>query len=308
MTGPRERGSLVPSWFRVWWKAVRPFSFTASMTPVVVGSSVAFAEGRVHPGLFLAVLGASVAIHAGANLANDYFDHVRGVDTAESIGPSGVIQHGLLAPGTVLRGALILFAFSAVLGIVLVAARGWPILLIGALSVAAGYAYTGGPVPLGYVGLGDLVVFIFMGIVTTAGAYYVQTAQVSSTVVWAALPLAALVDAILVVNNLRDLDGDRARGKRTLATLIGRPATRAHFLLLTVGAYAVIAAGMWLRMLPPTAILTALTIPQAARVWEVVRRDSTPQGLTAGGIRATAQLHQRVGLLLSLAFVLARLA
>lgn len=298
----------VTSWVRVWWKAVRPFSFTASTTPVLVGSSVAFAEGRFSPGFFLAALGAAVAIHAGANLVNDYFDHVRGVDTAESMGPSGVIQQGLLAPQAVRRGALALFTLGALLGMVLIAARGWPLLLIGVLSVAAGYTYTGGPLPLGYVGLGDLVVFIFMGLVTTAGAYYVQTAQVSASVLLAALPLAALVDAILVVNNLRDLDEDRARGKGTLATFIGPSLTRAHFLVLVVGAYLAIAWGIWARFLPPAAVLTAVTIPQAARAWAVVGGESTPLALTAGGIRATAQLHQRLGLLLSLAFVLSRAA
>ncbi len=299
--------ALVP-WVRVWWRAVRPFSFTASTTPVLVGSSVAFAEGRFSPGLFLAALGAAVAIHAGANLANDYFDHIRGVDTFESIGPSGVIQQGLLPPRAVRTGAIVLFALGALLGVALIAARGWPILLIGLLSVAAGYTYTGGPLPLGYVGLGDLVVFIFMGLVATGGAYYVQTAQVTTPVLWAALPLAALVDAILVVNNLRDLDGDLARGKRTLATFIGPSLTRAHFLVLVVGAYLAVAWGIWARVLPPAAVLTALTIPQAARTWTVVRGESAPLALTTGGIRAAAQLHQRIGLLLSLGFVLSRAA
>src|SRR3989475_12274439 len=163
-----------------------------------------------------------------------------------------MIQRGLLTPHTVLRGGLVLFALSAMVGLILVASRGWPILVIGALSVSAGYAYTGGPVPLGYVGLGDAVVFFFMGVVTTTGAYYVQTAAISRTVLWAAVPVAALVDAILVVNNLRDLDGDRVRGKRTLATLIGRAATRTHCLILVGAAYGSIALGIWLRTVPPS--------------------------------------------------------
>ncbi len=124
---------------------------------------------------------------------------------------------------------------------------------------------------------------------------------------WAALPVAALVDAILVVNNLRDLHVDRAGGKRTLATFIGRSATRAHFLVLVTGAYLAVAAGVWLRTLPAGAVLTAVTIPQAVRVWRVVRSEATPLALTLGGIRATAQLHQRVGLLLAAAFVAHRL-
>src|SRR5438093_13092918 len=160
-------------WFRVWWRALRPFSFTASVAPVIVGSAVAFAQRQFHPGLVAVAFVASVAIHAGANLANDYYDHVRGADTPESIGPSGVIQHGLLRPRTVLRGALTCFTAAGILGSILVASRGWPILLIGVLSVAAGYAYTGGPIPLGYVGLGDGVVFVFMGPLTPVGAYYI---------------------------------------------------------------------------------------------------------------------------------------
>lgn len=294
-------------WFRVWWRAVRPFSFTASMTPVLVGSAAAFADGHFSVGLFLATLVASVAIHAGANLVNDYYDHVRGVDTPDSIGPSGMIQGGLLSPRAVLTGGLVLFAASALLGGWLIAVRGWIILLLGAISAAAGYAYTGGPLPLGYMGLGDIVVFVFMGMVITAGAYFVQTDGISAVVVWAALPVAALVDAILVVNNLRDLDEDRAGGKRTLATFIGPSATRAHFLVLVVGAYLTVAAGVWLRTLPSAATLTVLTLPQAVRVWNVVRRETAPLPLTVGGIRATAQLHQRVGLLLALAFLAARL-
>src|SRR3989442_5560837 len=141
------------------------------MTPVVVGSAVAFGEKRSHPGLLAAAFIASVAIHAGANLVNDYYDHVRGVDTPESIGPGGMIQRGLLTPHTVLRGAWVLFALSAILGLILVASRGWPILVIGVLSVAAGYAYTGGPAPPGYPGRGAAVGFFFLGLVATPAAH-----------------------------------------------------------------------------------------------------------------------------------------
>ncbi len=296
----------VPRW-RVWWRAVRPFSFTASVTPVLVGFAVAVATGPFSIGLLAATLVASVAIHAGTNLINDYYDHVRGVDTPDSIGPSGVIQRGWLTPQAVRTGALVLFACSALAGIWLITVRGWVILLLGAFSVAAGYAYTGGPLPLGYLGWGDLVVFLFMGIVTTVGTYFVQTGSISAAVVWAAVPVAALVDAILVVNNLRDLEGDRAQGKRTLAVAIGRTATRAHYLVLVVGAYAVVAAGVALRALPIAALATASTIPHAVRTWRVVRSETDPLPLTRGGIQGTARLHLRLGLLLALAFVVSSL-
>ncbi|HVH31932.1 MAG TPA: 1,4-dihydroxy-2-naphthoate octaprenyltransferase, partial [bacterium] len=262
LTGERSTSGVPPviSWWRVWWRAVRPFSFTASMTPVLVGTAVAFASGPVSVWLFAATLVASVAIHAGANLINDYYDHFRGVDGADTIGPSGVIQLGWLSPLAMHTGALVLFACGAVAGAGIVAARGPVILLLGAISVAAGYAYTGGPLPLGYLGLGDLVVIIFMGGVITVGAYFVQTGGISAAALWAALPVAALVDAILVANNLRDLEGDRARGKRTLAVVLGTGATRIHYLALVVSAYAAVAVGVVLRGLPVWALATALTI------------------------------------------------
>lgn len=296
-TAPRQRRRLA-----IWWRALRPFSFTASMTPVLVGSAVAYHEGLFHLVRFVVTLVAAVAIHAATNLTNDYYDHVRGVDTAESIGPSGVIQQGLLAPRAVLRGGLALFALGGVLGLWLVAVVGWPILAIGAASVLAGYAYTGGPLPLGYIGLGDLTVFLFMGIVIVVGAYYVQAGTVSVAAVWASLPIAALVAAIIVVNNLRDIADDRARGKRTLATFIGERATRLECLGLLVFAYASVVAGVVLRALPFSALVVLLTLPRAARVWRVVRDGSDALTLTVGGVRGTADLHQRLGLLLAVAF------
>jgi 1,4-dihydroxy-2-naphthoate octaprenyltransferase len=276
------------------------------MTPVLVGTAVAFASGPVSVWLFVATLVASVAIHAGANLINDYYDHVRGVDTADTIGPSGVIQRGWLSPQAMRTGAVVLFACSAVAGAWIIAVRGPVILLLGVLSVAAGYVYTGGPLPLGYLGLGDLVVFIFMGGVITVGAYFVQTAGISSAAVWAALPIAALVDAILVANNLRDLVGDRTHGKRTLAVVLGHGATRIHYLVLLVGAYAAVAAGVALRELPVWALATLLSIPFARRTWDAVRSEEDPLRLTLQGIRGTARLHQSVGLLLAAAFVVSR--
>lgn len=292
----------------VWWAAIRPFAFTASVTPVLVGTATAVnAEEAFHPVLFAATLVAAMTIHAATNLFNDYYDHVRGVDATQPIGPGGAIQQGLLSPRAVFRGGLALVVVGAAIGIYLIALRGWPILVIGALSVLAGYAYTGGPLPLGYMGLGDLIVFTFMGLVIVGGTYYVQTGALATVAVWAALPVAALVDGILVVNNLRDLDNDRAKGKRTLATLVGRHATRVHYLVLLALTYLSVVVGIAVRMLPPAALLVLLTVPAAQRTWAVVRREEEPLPLTLGGIRGTAQLHMRVGLLLSLGLLVGAL-
>jgi 1,4-dihydroxy-2-naphthoate polyprenyltransferase len=296
---------LPRGWLRSWWQAVRPYAFSASVTPVVVGSAAAYYDGRFHFGLFLVTLVGAMSIHAATNLVNDYYDHVRGVDAGQPIGPGGAIQLGYLSPPAVLRGAVVLFALSAALGAYLIALRGWPIVAIGVLSVLAGYTYTGGPLPLGYVGLGDIVVFVFMGLVAVAGTYFVHTGTVAPMAIWAALPVAALVDGILVVNNLRDVENDRAKGKRTLATFIGAGATRAHYLLLLIFAYASVAVGVFMGALPAPALLMMLTLRSARAAWEVVRKESAPLPLTLGGIRATAQLHLRMGLLLSAGLVAA---
>lgn len=294
----------------VWWRAVRPFSFTASFTPVLVGSAAALQGGRFpanlagfHVDRFLAALIGAVAIHAGTNLINDYYDHVRGVDTASSIGPSGVIQRGLLTARSVLIGGLVLLALGGILGLWLFAMVGWPILAIGAASLAAGYAYTGGPLPLGYLGLGDLVVFLFMGPVIILAACYVQTGVASAAAGWASLPIGAIVTAILVVNNLRDLETDRARGKRTLATFLGREGTRVEYVALVSTAYLAIITGVALGRLPLLALVTLISLPQAVRVWRVVRSETNALALTQSGLRGTALLHLRIGVVLAWAFL-----
>ncbi len=286
----------------VWWRAIRPFTLTASFTPVLVGSAIAVHDHRFHPGIFLVTLAASVAIQAATNLVNEYYDGIRGVDDMESVGPSGVIVYGLLSPRAVLAGGIVLFACAGLLGVWLVLAAGWPILAVGALSILAAFAYTGGPRPLGYAGLGDLTVFVFMGPVIVLGAYYVQARAVTAAAVWASVPVAALVTAILVVNNLRDIEDDRRKGKRTLATRIGAARTRLEYLGLLLAAYASIAGGAALGALPPVTLVVFLTIPLAVRLCRGIYTDAGSGPLTRD-LRDTAKLHTQVGLLLAAAFL-----
>jgi len=299
VTGPRS--GLRPR-LAVWWRAARPFSLTASVTPVLVGSAAAFRDGRFHPDLFLATLVASMAIQAATNMVNEYYDYVRSVDRAESPGPSGVILRGLLSPRAVLAGGLALFAVGGLLGVWLVAASGWPILAVGALSVLTGYAYTGGPLPLGYIGLGDLIVFVFMGPDIVLGAYFVQAHAISQTAAWASIPIAALVTAILVVNNLRDIEDDRRAGKRTLATFFGARSTRGEYVGLVAAAYASVVAGILLGYLPAAAAVALLTGPQALGLCRGVWTHQGAAVLTQD-LRDTAKLHQRAGLLLAAALL-----
>ncbi len=291
-------------WVAVWWRATRPFTFTASVAPVLVGTAAAIRDThQFYLLVFAAALLGSVAIQAATNLANEYYDYARGTDSKASPGPGHVIQDGLLSPRAVLAGSVALFALGSLLGLWLVAVAGWPVLVLGVLSVVAAYAYTGGPAPLGYVGLGDLLVFVFMGPVIVLGAYYVQAQAISSTAVWASVPMATLVTAILVVNNLRDVEDDRRKGKRTLATFIGPAATQVEYVLLIAAAYASIVIGVGLRSLPPAALFTLLSLAPAAQLCRRVREEADPARMTLL-LRKTAQLHQWLGLLLAGALLL----
>jgi 1,4-dihydroxy-2-naphthoate octaprenyltransferase len=230
--------SSPPLGWRVWVLAARPATLPAAVVPVLVGTAAGLREGeppRVGP--FLGALAAAVLIQIGTNLANDYFDYRKGADTSTRLGPTRVTQSGLVAPSAVWAATLLTFGLAGLIGLYLVWVGGWPILVVGLLSILSGLAYTGGPWPLGYHGLGDLFVFIFFGVVAVTGSAYLQTGQVEPLALIASLPVGLLVTAILVVNNLRDVETDRAAGKRTLAVRLGRAASRWQYALLVLGAY-----------------------------------------------------------------------
>lgn len=293
----------VPPPVRVWFRALRPFSFTASIIPVLVGT-VAAARYEFHPLLFLITLIASVAIHAGTNLVNDYYDHVKGVDSPQSLGPAGLIQRGILTPRQVLVAGLLAFAAGSALGLILVWQVGLPVLWLGILSVLAGFFYTAGPAAFAYIGLGEIIVFIFMGPVMVMGSYYVQVRQWTWEAFLLSLPVGFLVAAILQVNNLRDLEEDRAHGKRTLATFLGRRLAKVEYYALVIGAYLAVAAIVLAGLVPWAALVALATLPIALRsVQTVMTRDDA--GALNRVLRQTAQLHLRFGLLLTLGLAFA---
>jgi 1,4-dihydroxy-2-naphthoate polyprenyltransferase len=221
-----------------WLMAIRPKTLTAALVPVGVGTGLAFGRGVGRWLPALAALGGALLIQIGTNLTNDYYDFKKGADTAERLGPMRVTQGGLIAPGKVLAGALGCFALAILSGIYLVTVGGWPIVAIGLSSVLFGYAYTGGPFPLAYHGLGDVFVFVFFGLVAVAGTYYVQALTVSPAAWWAALPVGALGTALLAVNNLRDVQTDAKAGKRTLVVRLGPKGGKAEYALMLAVAYA----------------------------------------------------------------------
>ena len=233
--------SLSPphSQLQIWLLAARPKTLPAAAVPVIVGTAMAISEGVFAALPAAAALIGALLIQIGANFANDVFDYKKGADTTERLGPLRVTQAGLLTPGQVLAGMWITFALAALVGLYLVLVGGWPIVLIGLLSIAAGIAYTGGPFPLGYHGLGDIFVFIFFGLVAVCGTYYVQAGTVSSGVLWASIPVGLLATAILVVNNLRDIDTDRSAGKKTLAVRFGVRGAQLEYIGLLAISYAI---------------------------------------------------------------------
>ena len=217
-----------PNPARVWLMAARPATLPAAVAPVLVGTAVAFRAGHFRPLPFLAALVAAVLIQVGANFANALFDFNKGADTAQRLGPTRVTQSGLVSPHDIARATALVFGLATLVGLYLVLVGGWPILLVGLASIVAAVCYTGGPYPLGYHGLGDIFVFVFFGIVAVSGTYYVQALSLSLPAVLAATPMGLLITAILVVNNVRDLDTDRLAGTRTMAATSSWQACAVH--------------------------------------------------------------------------------
>ncbi|MXW24350.1 MAG: 1,4-dihydroxy-2-naphthoate polyprenyltransferase, partial [Chloroflexi bacterium] len=208
-----------PSRIGAWVLAARPATLTAAATPVVVGTAVALHAGEAQAGPAAAAMLGALALQVGANLANDVFDFRRGADTAERIGPPRVTQLGILSERQVIGGLIVAFGVATLAGIYLIAVAGWPVAAAGIAAMLAALAYTGGPWPFGYHGLGDVFVFIFFGLVAVVGTYYVQAGETSFAAVATALPVGCTVTAILMVNNIRDIETDEAAGKRTLAVM-----------------------------------------------------------------------------------------
>ena len=252
--------------FRTWVLACRPATLTASLVPVMVGTAVAHAEGGARLFPCLGALAGAMAIQIGTNLVNDVADFKKGADTDERLGPTRAVQAGLLSPEAVARGAWFAFGLAAIFGLYLTAVAGPLILLVGIVSILSGLAYTAGPVPLAYLGLGDIFVFLFFGIVAVMGTSYVQTQSLTPLALLASLPVGALATGILVVNNVRDRKTDRTAEKWTLVAQFGRRLGEIEFDLMLVTAYAVPVILWWFNLAPALVFITGLSLPMALRV------------------------------------------
>ena len=253
-----------------WILASRPRTLFAAAAPVVVGTAIAIRDGGFALLPALAALSGALLLQVGSNLANDVFDYQRGADAPDRVGPLRVTQAGLLTPAQVLRGMWIIFALSLIPGLYLAARGGWPVVAIGVSAIAAAILYTGGPLPYGYQGLGEIFVFVFFGVVAVSGTYYVQTGTLTWLVIAASIPIGLLTSAILGVNNLRDIGPDRAAGKITLAVRLGMRGARIEYLLLVGLAFAAPPALFAAGLASAWVMLAWLSVPLAERQARII--------------------------------------
>jgi 1,4-dihydroxy-2-naphthoate octaprenyltransferase len=283
---------------RIWLMAARPRTLPAALAPVFVGTAAAVQWAGELPrvGAFFAALVGSIFIQIGTNLANDYSDARRGADTADRLGPVRVTSTGLVTPQRVLRATWIAFAIAVACGVV--------ILLIGALSIAAGVLYTGGPRPYGYAGLGEVFVFLFFGLVAVNGSYYVQLEELDALPLGLSIAIGFLATAIIVVNNARDIETDRRAGKNTLAVRMGRANAVLLYEVLVLGSFVVLPIAIWAGDSEWWPLLGLLALPLAAQPIKTMRTRTDGPALNGvlaatGALLGVFSLLVTIGLLIS---------
>jgi 1,4-dihydroxy-2-naphthoate octaprenyltransferase len=286
-----------------WIMAARPSTLWAAIAPVVVAASLAIHEDAFRPDVLVVTMLAAVAIQIGVNFANDLADAARGADTETRIGPTRAVAAGLITPRQMRNGMIAAFGFAALGGLYLTFVAGWVVIAIGVASIVAALGYTNGPVPYGYYGLGELFVFVFFGLVATVGARYVydQSAPLDAWICGVVMGLFAA--AILIANNLRDIDTDRAAGKRTLAVILGRNATRTMYALTILGAFGMIALGAAATWLPAGTMIAYIASPLALPLFRIVGTQTEGPPLIRA-LKGTARLQVLVAALMSVGILL----
>jgi 1,4-dihydroxy-2-naphthoate polyprenyltransferase len=289
--------------WRVWWRLTRRHTLTAAFVPVSIGTALAFHETNIRISLFIAMLVASLFIQAATNMFNEYYDFKRGLDSPESVGIGGAIVREGIHPKAVLYLAIFLFAIAMLIGVYICVNSSWWLALIGSICMAAGYFYTGGPVPIAYTPFGELAAGFFMGLVIILISFFIQTGEVTKTAILISVPIAILVGAILLANNIRDLDGDKENGRKTLAILVGRN----NAIRILAGMFAI--SFIW---------MIGLVIFHLVSVWTLLVFFSMPKAITATkgfigktkpiemmpAMKATAQTNTQFGFLLAIGLLI----
>lgn len=284
--------------------AVRLPTLTAAVVPVVVGSATAFHDRAFDLLPALAALLGALALQVGANFANDVFDFERGADTADRLGPPRATQLGLLSPTAMKLGMWLSFVIATGAGVYLIRVAGWPVAAAGMASIAGAIVYTGGPWPIGYHALGDVFTFVFFGLVATIGTYFVQAGEITVLSVLAAIPVGCTVTAILVVNNLRDIETDRRAGKRTLGVVLGDRDTRRWFFVLLLASWFTIAATTFFQV-PLAFFSLVVAVPLGLKLQHPIHTGTAGRALNPI-LKATARYHLAAGLALAAAIAVSR--
>jgi 1,4-dihydroxy-2-naphthoate octaprenyltransferase len=282
--------------------AARPATLLASVAPVLIGTASAWRDGVFAVLPFIVVLVAALAIQVGVNFANDLADAAKGADTDARIGPQRAVASGVISPSDMRRGMIVAFGIAAIGGAYLIWYAGWPILVIGVVSIIAALGYTNGPIPYGYYGLGEVFVFIFFGLVATAGTRYVFSPSVPAAVWVGGVVMGLLAAAILEANNIRDIDTDVVAGKRTLAVVLGRQRARKLYAGTIIMAFVTIIFGVMLGFLPPMSLIALVVAPLSIPLIQTVFRETAGPPLI-GVLKGTAQVQLFTGLLVSLGIV-----
>ncbi len=285
--------------FQVWWQMTRPHTLTASFVPVLLGTALSLRHGKIHVGLFIAMLAASLLIQAATNMFNEYFDFKRGLDTVHSVGIGGTIVRDGIKPKTVLNLAFAFYGISLLLGVYICINSSWWLAAVGLVCLAVGYFYTGGPVPIAYTPFGEIFAGFFMGMMIILISFFIQTGFINSTSILVSVPSFVLVGGILLSNNIRDLEGDKKSGRKTLAILLGKK----NAILLLAGMF--IFSYLW---------ILALIISGTAPIWTAIVLLSVPRPIKsvkgfvkgtmpiemAPAMKATAQTNTFFGFLLAI--------
>lgn len=286
----------------MWWRLMRPHTLTASFVPVAVGTAAALYVGHVQLLLVLSMLVASMLIQAATNMFNEYFDYVKGLDTAESVGIGGTIVRDGIAPKRVLQLAITFYVIAALLGVYICAQSSWWVAVIGLICMAVGYLYSGGPYPISSTPFGELFSGVFMGTIIIMITFFIQSGRVTTDVFLLSISSTLLIGAINLANNIRDLDGDKEGGRRTLAILLGRPKAVTFLSGIFAIAFAWIAVLVAAQAVTVWALLVFLSIPKAVQASRQFRGKTKPIEMMPA-MKATAQLNTFFGFLLSIGLI-----
>ncbi|WP_062354770.1 1,4-dihydroxy-2-naphthoate polyprenyltransferase [Bacillus kwashiorkori] len=289
--------------WKVWWQLTRPHTLTAAFVPVFIGTVISYQYNQsLHVGLFLAMLTASLFIQAATNMFNEYYDHKRGLDNEHSVGIGGAIVRDGVKPKTILTLAISLCIGAVLLGIYICMNSTWWIALVGSISILVGYLYTGGPFPIAYTPFGELMSGLFMGVVIILISFYIQTGVITDISILVSIPIAILIGAINLSNNIRDLDGDKENGRKTLAILVGRNNAIKILAAMFIVSYLFVFALILFNDLTPWLLIVLISLPKPIKAVKQFIGKTKPLEMMPA-MKATAQTNTLFGILVSIAFL-----